>query len=124
MHQPARLDAGLEEKLDLLDQVLNVLRGTGNLDGEQWGICNSHFVVDQVHVGLWVHREIGGELPPIELKGKLGEACVLVPKCSQCDTEIQLDVAVGFAGHGFSPLAFVVGYGVLCLHGREVGDRR
>lgn len=33
-HEPARLNASVEENLDLFDQVLDVLRGTGNLNSE------------------------------------------------------------------------------------------
>lgn len=68
MYESARLDAGVEEKLNLVDQILDVLRGTGNLDGVQGRIQDMCFVVDEVNVGLGIDREVGCQFAAVELK--------------------------------------------------------
>ena len=100
LHEPARLNAGLEKELSFLDQVLNVLRGTSDLYGEQERVCGANVVVHQVHLDFRIHRRIGSKLAAVEFEHELGEDRVPVAEGDQSTERLAFTYPCALLGGG------------------------
>jgi hypothetical protein len=123
LHEPARLDAGVEEKCDPFDQGLGVLGGSRDFDVEQGRIRDACLVVDEIDTGLRVDGEVGDDFTPIELEHELRKHCVLIAVAGQRNRKICLRIPVRFVGRRLSALSFVVGDGIWRLHDGEPAGR-